>query len=122
MLNLAKQFVQKDERGNVAIIFALALFPVMGLVGAAVDYSRLALRKTSLQSVADSAALAGAVAMMKNADQLASVQEAAATAAATGVADGRAPSAQETVTSSASQKSVVVQLTETENMIFGGFF
>jgi Flp pilus assembly protein TadG len=29
-----------DERGGAAPIFALALVPMIGLVGAAVDYSR----------------------------------------------------------------------------------
>jgi Flp pilus assembly protein TadG len=86
VLNLAKKFVGNDERGSVAIIFALMLLPLLGMVGAAVDYSRLALRKTNLQSIAHSAALAGASAMMKKADQMASIQEAAGTAAATAIA------------------------------------
>ena len=28
------------QRGNIAVIFALTLVPVMGFIGAAVDYSR----------------------------------------------------------------------------------
>jgi Flp pilus assembly protein TadG len=66
MLHLIKQFIRDDQRGVVAIIFALAILPLMGLVGAAIDYSRLTLSRENLQSVADSAALAGATAMMKS--------------------------------------------------------
>ena len=31
--------LKKDESGNVAVIFALALLPLTGFVGASVDYS-----------------------------------------------------------------------------------
>jgi Flp pilus assembly protein TadG len=47
--------------GNVAITFALALVPVAGAVGAAVDYSRASNFRTQLQAAADAAAL-GAIA------------------------------------------------------------
>jgi Flp pilus assembly protein TadG len=47
----------KDRRGNVAAIFALALIPVVGFIGAAVDYSRAGAVKTSMQSALDAAAL-----------------------------------------------------------------
>jgi Flp pilus assembly protein TadG len=45
------------ERGNVMVTFALATIPVIGGVGAAVDYSRANSAKTSLQAAVDSAAL-----------------------------------------------------------------
>lgn len=48
----------KAENGNVAIIFALAIIPVIGLVGAAIDYSRANAMRASMQAAADSAALA----------------------------------------------------------------
>ena len=47
----------RDRRGNVAPIFAIAIIPVIGLTGAAVDYSRAATARTHLQSAADSTAL-----------------------------------------------------------------
>jgi Flp pilus assembly protein TadG len=47
-----------DGRGNITMTFALALVPVVGLAGAAVDYSRASAIRTSMQSSADSAALA----------------------------------------------------------------
>ncbi|MBN9599815.1 MAG: VWA domain-containing protein [Afipia sp.] len=48
---------RKDERGNIAVIFAFSLLPILGLVGAAVDYTRLNTSRTQLQSALDSAAL-----------------------------------------------------------------
>ncbi|MBR0817406.1 pilus assembly protein [Bradyrhizobium liaoningense] len=45
------------EQGNIAVIFAIALVPVLGFVGAAIDYSRAAQARTSLQVALDSAAL-----------------------------------------------------------------
>ncbi|HEX6768992.1 MAG TPA: TadE/TadG family type IV pilus assembly protein [Candidatus Binatia bacterium] len=50
-----------DERGNVAIIFGLALLPIMTAVGAAVDYSRANAAKSSVQSALDAGLLAGAL-------------------------------------------------------------
>ncbi|MBN8919484.1 MAG: VWA domain-containing protein [Rhizobiales bacterium] len=47
-----------DTRGNVAPIFALSLIPVVGFVGAAIDYSRASATRTALQASLDSAALA----------------------------------------------------------------
>jgi Flp pilus assembly protein TadG len=46
-----------DRRGNVAIIFGLALVPIIGLVGAAVDYSRANNARVKLQAAIDSTAL-----------------------------------------------------------------
>jgi len=45
------------KSGNVAIIFAVAMLPVTGLVGAAVDYSRASRIKTILQAASDAAAV-----------------------------------------------------------------
>lgn len=46
-----------DERGNVAVMFALALVPMLGFVGAAVDYSRANSARSSMQVAIDSATL-----------------------------------------------------------------
>src|ERR1700741_2536892 len=48
----------KDRRGGVAPMFALAIIPVIGFVGASVDYSRANSIKVSLQSALDATALA----------------------------------------------------------------
>jgi Flp pilus assembly protein TadG len=47
-----------DRRANVAPMFAIAAIPMLGLIGAAVDYSRANSIKTSLQAAIDSTALA----------------------------------------------------------------
>src|SRR5215213_4070094 len=48
---------QRDRQGNVAPIFAIALIPILGLTGAAVDYSRANSIKTAMQAAADATAL-----------------------------------------------------------------
>ena len=52
----ARRF-SRDERGNIAMIFAVALVPLLGFVGAAVDYSRANAARSSMQVALDSAAL-----------------------------------------------------------------
>ena len=52
----ARRFAVARE-GNIATIFALALIPMLALVGAAVDYSRASAAKADLQSALDSTAL-----------------------------------------------------------------
>jgi len=47
----------RDERGNIAVIFAVAVLPILGLVGAAVDYSRATNARTAMQAALDSTAL-----------------------------------------------------------------
>jgi Flp pilus assembly protein TadG len=54
--NLARD-LRACERGNVMVTFALATIPVIGGVGAAVDYSRANSAKSALQAAVDSAAL-----------------------------------------------------------------
>jgi Flp pilus assembly protein TadG len=48
---------KRDDRGNVAVIFALATLPIIGFVGAAVDYSSANAAKVQLQAALDSTAL-----------------------------------------------------------------
>jgi Flp pilus assembly protein TadG len=43
--------------GNTVVTFALAFIPIVGLVGAAVDYSRASALQTAMQAAADSTAL-----------------------------------------------------------------
>ena len=44
------------ENGNIAVIFAIALVPLLGFVGAAIDYSRATTARSAMQSALDSAA------------------------------------------------------------------
>lgn len=43
--------------GNVAVLFAISLLPILGFVGAAIDYSRATKARTAMQAALDSAAL-----------------------------------------------------------------
>jgi Flp pilus assembly protein TadG len=51
-----RQF-RADQRGNIAILFALAMIPVFGLIGLAIDYSRAADVRTAMQAAVDATAL-----------------------------------------------------------------
>jgi Flp pilus assembly protein TadG len=52
----ARRFVGANE-GNVAVIFCIALVPLLGFVGAAVDYARANAARSSMQAALDSTAL-----------------------------------------------------------------
>jgi Flp pilus assembly protein TadG len=52
--------LRSNREGSVVTTFALALIPVVGLVGAAVDYSAANNARTSLQVALDAALIAGA--------------------------------------------------------------
>jgi Flp pilus assembly protein TadG len=47
-----------DRKGNIAVLFALAIVPVIGGVGAAVDYSMASAYRTDMQKALDATALA----------------------------------------------------------------
>jgi Flp pilus assembly protein TadG len=47
-----------DQRGNIAVIFAIACVPIIIAVGCAVDYSMATKMKAQLQSAADAASVA----------------------------------------------------------------
>src|SRR5947209_20583533 len=51
----------RNEDGQVAIMFGLAVLPLAAAVGAAVDYSHSNQVRTSLQKAMDSAVLAAAI-------------------------------------------------------------
>lgn len=43
--------------GNVAVIFSIAILPIIGVIGAAIDYSRVNNARTAMQTALDTAAL-----------------------------------------------------------------
>jgi Flp pilus assembly protein TadG len=45
------------NQGNIAVIFAVALVPLLSFVGAAIDYSRVSSARSSMQAALDSTAL-----------------------------------------------------------------
>ena len=59
-----------DRNGSVMPLLALAAIPLVGLIGASVDYSRAAAAQTTLQAAADSTSLA----MAQNATSLTAQQ------------------------------------------------
>ena len=54
--------IGRDGRANVAVTFALALIPIVGFVGAAIDYSWASRQRAKIQSALDEALLAGNIA------------------------------------------------------------
>jgi Flp pilus assembly protein TadG len=52
----ATRFVRANE-GNIAVTFCIALVPLLGFVGAAVDYTRANAARSSMQAALDSTAL-----------------------------------------------------------------
>ena len=52
----AKRFAGANQ-GNIAVIFAIALVPILTFMGAAIDYSRANSARSSMQSALDSTAL-----------------------------------------------------------------
>lgn len=47
----------RSQDGNIAVIFAIVMVPMIGFIGAAVDYSRANAARSAMQSALDSAAL-----------------------------------------------------------------
>ncbi len=58
--------LRKDRSGNVLAITAASVIPILGVVGGAVDASRLYLTKSRIQAACDSGVLAGRKAMSTN--------------------------------------------------------
>jgi Flp pilus assembly protein TadG len=52
--------MSRDENGAVAMLFALAFIPLLGFVGAALDYARASQTQSRLQASLDAAVLIGA--------------------------------------------------------------
>src|ERR1700681_1766285 len=56
-LRAGLQALRKANGGNITITFALATVPIIGFVGAAVDYSRANSDKAAMQAAIDATAL-----------------------------------------------------------------
>lgn len=110
----------RQDSGNVATLFGLALLPVVIGAGAAVDYSRLGDAHSRLQLAADAAALAGAKALASGGGQSNSARERAAISTASDVVRDKEPQAGKTITPSSSSRTVQVALTLDKPLTFGG--
>lgn len=65
ILNTAKFILRRfarADRGNVAIIFAVSIVPLLAAAGAAIDLMRMSAAQTQLQAALDAGSLAGAMA------------------------------------------------------------
>ena len=72
MKNLVKGLTNRwrsDSRGNVAIIFALSVIPILSIVGVAIDTQMTLTQKNKVQAVVDSAVIFGARAMQEGASR-----------------------------------------------------
>jgi Flp pilus assembly protein TadG len=56
LLSLMNRF-RGDQRGNIAVIFTLALLPILSAIGCAVDYSRATQLRSKLLAAADAASV-----------------------------------------------------------------
>ncbi len=60
-----------DRRGGIAIMFALAVIPLFGVAGAAIDYARGTNARAKLDSALDAALLTGVqAALLSGAEQV----------------------------------------------------
>lgn len=59
----------RSRSGNVALIFALAAVPLLGMIGSAVDYTRASVQQARLQAASDAAIIAGVVAAKTDIDK-----------------------------------------------------
>lgn len=75
-LSLSFSRFNRARGGNVALLFALILVPLLFLAGMAIDYALAAQRRSQLQSIADAAALS-AVSLTSMSQSAASAQTAA---------------------------------------------
>ena len=74
-MSFLKRFA-RDRRGNVATVFALAMIPVIGAVGVAVDYARVAQIQSKLEDALDAGVLAvGSQPAMSDAEAFAMVDK-----------------------------------------------
>jgi Flp pilus assembly protein TadG len=71
-INLAKGLVKRwraETGGNIAVIFALSIIPILSIVGVAVDTQMTLTQKNKVQAVIDSAVIYGARSMQAGASR-----------------------------------------------------
>ena len=62
------QRFRNADQGNVGMVFALSLLPVVGMAGGALDYTRATTTRQKLQAATDMAALGAATANSVSSD------------------------------------------------------
>jgi Flp pilus assembly protein TadG len=113
----------QDRRGNIAMVFALSLIPIVFLAGMAMDYTSAELKKAELDAAADAAAIAAVTpAMMAKTDgQATTAAQNIFNSKATGMAGlNYSPSNLNVViTDSGLNRSVTVSYTASSQNAFG---
>jgi Flp pilus assembly protein TadG len=112
----------RDDDGNLIVLFALALVPIITLIGMTVDFSLSSKRKAMLDAYADSASLAAVT------PALLSQNDSASITAATNVFNAQASlvtgltaiTLAVTATDSGLSRSVTVKYNTASKMMFGG--
>ncbi|MCF6344205.1 MAG: pilus assembly protein TadG-related protein [Devosiaceae bacterium] len=69
------KFLTKEDKGVVAVIFAIILLPILALSGAMVDYSAVSSARSEMQVAVDVAALAAVRANLEDDDELQEIAE-----------------------------------------------
>lgn len=108
-----------DRRGSLVVVAGLALIPLAGIAGAALDYSRGAQVKTQIQTAADLAALAGIRAAVPTGELRAQTAMAAFQAQTAGLSvtpTVTATSSRVNVSASSSVPTVLIKLMRIDNM------
>lgn len=75
MIAALRRFL-RSSKGNVAVIFALCIVPLLYLTGMGVDYSGAALREAQMNAIADAASLAAVTPAMMTQTNSASITQA----------------------------------------------
>ncbi|MDE2465907.1 MAG: hypothetical protein KGO02_19655 [Alphaproteobacteria bacterium] len=110
----------KNERANVAMIFAIAAVPLLYLVGMGVDYTTAADRQVQLNSAADAAALAAVTPSMMAQSTSASVTTAQSTfyAQADAISGVKTPQVSVAVSTEGTVRKVTVSYTAASQNFF----
>jgi Flp pilus assembly protein TadG len=103
-----------SERGQLLVIFALALVALIGMVGLIIDGGDTALQRRDQQNVADAAAMAAGYAYVNNLDEVAAAHS---VAAANGYVDGQNGT---TVTVTSGSDSITVDVSRPHRNYFSG--
>ena len=112
----------RDDDGNLIVLFALALVPIITLIGMTVDFSLSSKRKAMLDAYADSASLAAVTPALLSQNDNASITAATNVfnAQASLVTGLTAITLAVTATDSGLSRSVTVKYNTASKMMFGG--
>jgi Flp pilus assembly protein TadG len=124
MSNPALYRFLQDRQGNIALVFALSLVPIVFLAGMAMDFTSAEVKKTQLDAAADAAAIAAVTpAMMaKTTAQATTAAQNVFNSKATGITglNYSSNNLNVVVTDSGLNRTVTVSYTATSQNAFGG--